>query len=347
MTVIRTDSHLSPIRLFATGSAPVVIGVRGSVSQGSGRSGGNSSGSGGRHPPAWLVDLIAGSGAGAISALFTAPLDVVKTRLQVAPRDGLGTLPMLRTIFVHEGVRGLYSGLKPTLVGLMPNWMVYFTVYNEAKTLLGTMTARGDESFLVHVLAAVSAGACTNLVTNPLWVMRTRLMTQSAGPDYYAGMWSGLIKIAREEGVHGLYKGLVPSLFGLVHVGVQFPLYEKFKADLASRRPDRELSALDLVAASSASKLLASVVAYPHEVLRSRLMDQDPTRPVRYTGLVDAIRRIYHDEGVRGFYKGMPTNLIRVVPACAITFTSYELLKRLVTNAFDEQAPPTASTRTS
>jgi solute carrier family 25 folate transporter 32 len=83
----------------------------------------------------------------------------------------------------------------------------------------------------------MGAGAITNLCTNPIWVVKTRLQTQTLHnrePRYF-GFFSSLCLVAKEEGIRGLYKGLAPSLLGLVHVGVQFPLYERLKLYFAKR----------------------------------------------------------------------------------------------------------------
>jgi solute carrier family 25 (mitochondrial folate transporter), member 32 len=68
---------------------------------------------------------------------------------------------------------------------------------------------------------------------------------------------------------------LVPTLAGLIHVGIQFPLYEFLKMKRVREGKVDEPKMLDILIASSLSKLTASAVAYPHEVLRSRLQGEN------------------------------------------------------------------------
>lgn len=78
---------------------------------------------------------------GALTATFVCPLDVLKTRLQVqriSSTKRVGIVGGLSGIVKAEGMKGLYRGLTPTLMALLPNWAVYFSVYGRLKTVLTT-----------------------------------------------------------------------------------------------------------------------------------------------------------------------------------------------------------------
>lgn len=87
-----------------------------------------------------LKHSIAGAGAGIVSSIVTCPLDVAKTRLQnqgiAKPGERLykGTVGTLSRIWQEEGIRGLYRGLGPTILGYLPTWAIYFTAYDYCKS---------------------------------------------------------------------------------------------------------------------------------------------------------------------------------------------------------------------
>jgi len=286
-----------------------------------------------------LVHGVAVAGGGAVAAFVTCPLDVIRTLLQVQQTGPgkqvkyVGIVGTFRTIWAEEGIRGYYKGLTPTLMALIPNWSIYFFAYNLFKQK--AIESGLKENSALHMVTAMSAGAITDVCVNPLWVIKTRLQTQRmrnpSEPLKYTSIASAFRIIVKEEGSKALFKGLVPQFFfGLIHVAIQFPLYEYLKKSIAEKghKERDQLTPLELGLASSASKIGASVIAYPHEVLRVRFQYQHSQDPTRYKSLLDAIARIFSEEGWRAFYKGMLPNLLRVTPTCAVTFTSYEILAR-------------------
>ncbi|KAL0486268.1 mitochondrial substrate carrier family protein [Acrasis kona] len=181
------------------------------------------------------------------------------------------------------------------------------------------------------MISAVVSGGITNFFTSPIWVVKTRMQAHIGREPKYKSSFHAMRSIYREEGLRSLYRGLVPSFVGLIHVGIQFPFSEELEEHA-------NISLLNVVLSSSISKLIASIAAYPHEVLRSRFQEHRPSgvsdaRSLPYKNLRDACKRIYNEEGVAAFYRGMGTNLLRVVPAAVITLSVYEMTAKWLTKS--------------
>jgi solute carrier family 25 (mitochondrial folate transporter), member 32 len=147
---------------------------------------------------------------------------------------------------------------------------------------------------VVNFWSSIVAGASSNMVTNPIWVIKTRLMSQNSTgaafnevrpPWHYRSTVDAARKMYRTEGVLSFYSGLTPSLLGLTHVAVQFPAYEYLKMKFTGHgmgvqgNGDHRSHWFGILSASVLSKILASVATYPHEVIRTRLQTQ--LRPLR------------------------------------------------------------------
>ncbi|XP_069477569.1 solute carrier family 25 member 32 [Ambystoma mexicanum] len=277
-------------------------------------------------------NLLAGLSGGLVSTLVLHPLDLVKIRFAVS--DGLelrpkynGILHCMATVWRNEGLRGLYQGVTPNMWGAGASWGLYFLFYNAIKAY----KKEGREETLTateHLVSAAEAGAMTLCLTNPIWVTKTRLVLQyDAGMDpskrQYKGMVDALVKIYRSEGIPGLYKGFVPGLFGTSHGALQFMAYEELKVEYNKYRkalPEAKLNTFEYITMAALSKIFAVTATYPYQVVRARLQDQHN----RYSGVIDVIVRTWRAEGTHGFYKGILANVLRVTPACCITFVMYE-----------------------
>ncbi|XP_012999421.1 solute carrier family 25 member 32 isoform X2 [Cavia porcellus] len=237
-----------------------------------------------------------------------------------------GILHCLATIWKLDGLRGLYQGVTPNVWGAGLSWGLYFLFYNAIKSYKTEGRSERLEA-TEYLISAAEAGAMTLCITNPLWVTKTRLMLQYDGVNsaqrQYKGMFDALVKIYKCEGVRGLYKGFVPGLLGTSHGALQFMAYELLKLKYnqhLQRLPEAQLSTAEYISVAALSKIFAVAATYPYQVVRARLQDQH----MSYSGVVDVIARTWRKEGIRGFYKGIAPNLIRVTPACCITFVVYE-----------------------
>ncbi|KAI8367530.1 mitochondrial FAD carrier protein [Radiomyces spectabilis] len=295
-----------------------------------------------------MDQALSGFGAGLVSTIILHPLDLIKIRFQVdaakrsekRPLIG-GTIKSFRDIIQKEGTfRGLYRGVTPNIAGATASWGFYFWWYSLIKKYM-KKDDQGKLAAWQHLVASAEAGAVTAMMTNPLWVIKTRMCTTTYNtPDAYRGLWDGLTRLAREEGIRGLYRGMVPALFGVSHGAIQFMAYEEMKNwrnDLRKKEgasPEHEmdarLSTTEYLVMAASSKVTATVATYPYQVLRSRLQNRE-TRDA-YEGVMDCIRKIRAAEGYVGFYKGLAPNIMRVLPGTCITFLVYENLSQWFKN---------------
>ena len=350
---------------------------------------------------------------GMTAAVVTAPLDVLKTRLQSdfyqaqlrAARAASGhtrltplrsvsyhlaeTLQILRDVYRLEGWRALFKGLGPNLIGVVPARSCNFYVYGTGKRvysrLFGVEGEQGavSERPIVHLASAVTAGIATGTVTNPIWLVKTRLQldknhaaevaadknhaaevaadknhaggagAKAAGAGIsdarafrrYRNSWDCIRQTMQHEGPRGFFKGLSASYLGVTESTLHWMLYEEVKRKLRAR----EVQVAARVAAdptggartwwdhtvdwtgnflgAGASKGIASILTYPHEVARTRLRQAPGGGPgggPKYTGLVQCLRLVWVEEGVVGLYGGLTPHLMRTIPSAAIMFGMYE-----------------------
>lgn len=337
-------------------STPVLV-ARGSMQQAGSESADVSSSSLVSEARLRFAQFAAGAIAGLVNVVVLSPLEVVKVRLQAQsraisssavamPQRYNGMFHALIVMSREEGWRSFYRGMNASLWAFIPNWAIYWFSYEAMKRRLAQQRNEVKPSPLVHLTAALGAGSLTAVATAPLWTLKSRLQTDIAigAQRRYSAVLPGLHKIASEEGFFALYKGLTPTLLGLGHVMVQFPVYEHIKLRLAND-VEEDIKPKHILIASSLSKVIASAIFYSHEVIRVRIqldsrVQKNISEPVRMARLA---RDIMRTEGIRGLYRGFGTNLVRTVPACMLTFTSYELAKRFTTGRTAPQRPAVVS----
>ncbi|CAI7865335.1 unnamed protein product [Closterium sp. NIES-53] len=201
-----------------------------------------------------VLRLGAGATAGIIAMSATYPMDMVRGRLTVqSGRSGEQRYKGMRhaavTIVKEEGVRALYRGWLPSVIGVVPYVGLNFAVYETLKDQLGRMYAAqhpdnpemGELSVLTKLACGAVAGTLGQTVAYPLDVIRRRLQmvgwrdaasvvradgTVAAAPQY-TGMVDAFRKTVQMEGVRALYKGLVPNSVKVVpSIAIAFVTYE-------------------------------------------------------------------------------------------------------------------------
>ncbi|GMI94043.1 folate transporter 1 [Hibiscus trionum] len=288
----------------------------------------------------------AGAVAGFATVAAMYPLDIVRTRFQV--NDGRvsnfptykNTAHAIFTITRLEGLKGLYAGFLPAVLGSTVSWGLYFFFYGRAKQRYSKNREEKLSSGL-HLASAAEAGALVSLCTNPIWLIKTRLQLQNPLNQNrrYAGIYDALRTILREEGWTALYKGLGPGLLMVSHGAIQFTTYEELRrvmVDYKAKKQKSEtasnlLNSFDYAVLGGSSKIAAILITYPFQVIRTRTQQRPTDEGIpRYMNSWHVVKETARFEGLRGFYKGITPNLLKNVPASSITFIVYENVLKLL-----------------
>ncbi|XP_027849661.2 mitochondrial carrier protein Rim2 [Aphis gossypii] len=249
----------------------------------------------------------------------------------------MGLLQCLRHIVKTEGPKALFKGLVPNIVGVAPSRAIYFGAYAQSKKFFNTVL--NPDTPMVHVLSASFAGFASCSATNPIWLVKTRLQLDlnKNGKRLTAGQC--IRRIYRTGGIKGFYKGITASYFGISETVVHFVIYEAIKARLIAARVGLNESEentktskdfLEFMMAGAISKTVASSIAYPHEVARTRLREEG----TKYRSFFQTLLTVYGEEGPRGLYRGLTTQLVRQIPNTAIMMATYEAAVYVMTTYY-------------
>jgi solute carrier family 25 protein 33/36 len=133
---------------------------------------------------------------------------VIKTQLQSSNTELLKAkgqpIEIAKRIMQQDGVSGFFRGLPPTLVGIIPSRSAYFYVYQRTKKFLSPRLPEGSPGNAL--VAGFLAGVAGNTLTNPIWMVRTRmqlLIDHNAGQRQYTGYRDAITTIFTEEGLGG------------------------------------------------------------------------------------------------------------------------------------------------
>ncbi|KAF9102473.1 hypothetical protein BGX29_004555 [Mortierella sp. GBA35] len=285
--------------------------------------------------------LIAGGAAGAVSRTLVSPLERMKILFQVQgpePANYQGVIPTLRRMWVEEGFLGFMRGNGTNVIRIVPYSAVQFASYEQFKKLLMDPSKR-DLDTPRRLTAGALAGLTSVAFTYPLDIVRTRLSIQSAqvGGSKEAqaalpGIWKTMVNIyTKERGIIGLYRGLGPTLTGVApYVALNFQAYEVLRTHLTPPGEVAPSVGMKLVCGAVAGSF-AQTVTYPLDVLRRRMQVTGMDAVTyKYSSTWDGVKKIIKQEGVRGLYKGMVPNYLKVAPAISISFVVYEQCKQIL-----------------
>lgn len=172
--------------------------------------------------PKPIQKALSGIASGSITTAFLHPFEVLKIRMQ---SDATLTHKQTwRELYQQVRTVGIYNGAGANIIASGLAWGVYFGLFETFKPYTHAYICDKKTQVLADFTASLSASTISQFITNPLWVLKTRMSLQNvnipgsttsttavtpgvcARSSAYRNVFHGLYRLAKEEGIRGYYK---------------------------------------------------------------------------------------------------------------------------------------------
>ncbi|KAI4814373.1 hypothetical protein KUCAC02_003569 [Chaenocephalus aceratus] len=288
------------------------------------------------------------SGAAACGAcLFTNPLEVVKTRMQL--QGELKTRGSYQvyyrnafhafyTIAKVDGLAGLQKGLAPGLVYqfLMNGVRLGSFAIIESS---GHIHTEGRVSAVKTTIAGAVAGVVGAVMGSPVYLVKTHLQSQSTSSiavghqHKHKGMIHALAGIYRQHGILGLWRGSSAAI-PRVSVGsaAQLSTFSSAKELVLDLQVFPKDSWFVALTAGMISSMVVVMAMTPFDVVSTRLYNQPVDHLGKgqlYKGFTDCFSRTLKKEGLMGLYKGLGASYFRIGPHTILSLFFWDELRKM------------------
>ncbi|KAF2120832.1 calcium dependent mitochondrial carrier protein-like protein [Lophiotrema nucula] len=309
--------------------------------------------------------FVAGGVAGIVSRTATAPLDRLKVYLiaQVSVKDEAlsaaksGNVfraafsafkPLIiatKELWQAGGMRSLYAGNGLNVVKIMPESAIKFGAFEASKRAFAKLEGHDDPS-RIHSWSKFVAGGVGGMISQfavyPIDTLKFRMQCETVKGGLHGNrlIIATAKKMWQTGGFVAYYRGLPMGIVGIFpYAALDLGTFEYLKRAIARHNAkrlgcheeDAEPGGMITAAIGGFSGAFGASAVYPLNLLRTRLQSQGTViHPRTYTGIMDVTRQTIKGEGVRGLFKGLTPNLLKVVPAVSITYVVYDKSKKVI-----------------
>lgn len=266
-------------------------------------------------------------------------------------------LQATKKVFAEEGILSFWKGNLTSVFHRFPYSAINFTVYDELQML--TRKLYGSESPMTRFACGSIAGGAACVACYPLDLVRTQLTvlkapTAGTKKSVYGCISSTIQSIIEQEGIRGLYRGLFISLAVTIPTfGISFCVYGTVKETILNERLGNlnflkdpctgHLNAYGSMASGALSGIVSSTLLFPADSVRRRMQvekvllhadhkENIPQHNVKKSGATAEMIRVLKGDGIRGLYRGLLPEILKVTPMVSITFCVYEYTYDLLNN---------------
>ena len=286
--------------------------------------------------------ILAGAGAGISELLCLYPLDLIKTRMQLATKSSgaqyKGTLDAFSKIIKNEGFLKLYSGISsPIAMEAFKRATKFWAQTESSKLIVKNVYGgqiRGHES-KVATLSGLSAGIIESFVVTPFELVKVRLQDVNST---YKGPVDVLKRIVYEKSpatssssasFHPLklFNGLEATMWrhGLWNMGY-FSIIFQCRTALNSWHVTKDNKKTNSLISGCVGGAVGSVMSTPFDVAKSRIQNAPKGSPLSTKWTLKLVLEIYQKEGFRSLYLGFTPKVLRYLPGGGILLVAYDQL---------------------
>ncbi|KAK4502155.1 hypothetical protein PRZ48_005578 [Zasmidium cellare] len=268
-----------------------------------------------------IVSLLAGGFAGAVEGAATYPFEFAKTRVQLREQKGQPTpknpFRVVYQVYASEGVRALYKGCLPLVVGSVAKDGIRFLSFDTIKNTFKDPET-GTLSPLRNLLSGMASGVVASFTAvTPTERIKTALIDDARNEKRFKSATHCIKTILAEDGMMGLYRGLAgTTLKQAGATAFRMGTYNILKD--YERQRDIQQTTLTNFANGSVAGTVTTLATQPFDTIKTRCQSS------KGASTVEAFKSIVADYGVKGFWKGTTMRLGRTVFSGGILFTTYE-----------------------
>ncbi|OXU25604.1 hypothetical protein TSAR_013697 [Trichomalopsis sarcophagae] len=277
-----------------------------------------------------FTSLAAGAIAGGVAKTAIAPLDRTKIKFQISkqPFTARAAIDSLVNDYKRDGLVSLWRGNSATMVRIIPYAAIQFTAFEQWKRILKVEEpGREHDHKTRRFLAGALAGITSQSMTYPLDLARAQMAVSQK--DEIKNLRHVFIRIYEKEGIASFYRGFTPTILGVIpYAGVSFFFYDTLKNMFSVYTVHNPgLSAMSGLVSGAVAGMMGQATSYPLDIVRRRMQTSTLNNNLNTLGVLQMTKKIYAEDGIRSFYKGLSMNWVKGPIAVGISFATYDLVK--------------------
>ncbi|DAZ95710.1 TPA: hypothetical protein N0F65_007116 [Lagenidium giganteum] len=292
-------------------------------------------------------NFVSGIVGGGCEAVVGYPLETVKARMQTQRSSSSaafsGPIDCLQKSIKEGGVSSLYRGASPQIFRSAVGASVLFGLMGQYRYFFNKFVF-DDKPQAALVAAGMATGLTEAVLYTPFEIIKIRMQTQYSQTRTRVSNWQCARDVFNQSGLRGIYRGFVPmakremvgnTAYFMSYETSKHYLHQKFIDDVPGLSPEQKsLRSYQAIAVSGGyAGFMYWLAVFPIDTVKS-VMQADHLHNPRYSGVLDCCQKLFREDGIARFYRGISPTLVRAFPANAVTFVAFESCLKFLNQHF-------------